>query len=152
MSPKIANLIGSMTALIYAKDVSKDWKMGKMKNVEPNKIVCCFFLWRRATNLTLLHTDYGRPKKPFFIEIPNFWAWADNLGRYIFMYLGYFQPIISTHFGTLSPLSMFSTNHQKTKPLYPNPEYWFGIGIWIWSAKNYGFSHCVSVVRDTKHG
>ena len=26
-------------------------------------------------------TDYGRPTKPFFIEIPNFWAWADNLGR-----------------------------------------------------------------------
>ena len=25
--------------------------------------------------------DYGRPMKPFFIEIPNFWAWADNLGR-----------------------------------------------------------------------
>ena len=26
-------------------------------------------------------TDYGRPMKPFFIEIQNFWAWADNLGR-----------------------------------------------------------------------
>ena len=23
-------------------------------------------------------TDYGRPKKPFFIEIQNFWAWADK--------------------------------------------------------------------------
>ena len=26
-------------------------------------------------------TDYGRPMKPFFIEIQNFWAWADTLGR-----------------------------------------------------------------------
>ena len=26
-------------------------------------------------------TDYGRPMKPFFIEIQNFWAWADKLGR-----------------------------------------------------------------------
>ena len=29
--------------------------------------------------------DYGRPMKPFFIDIQNFWAWADKLG-----YLGYF--------------------------------------------------------------
>ena len=25
--------------------------------------------------------DYGHPMKPFFIKIPNFWAWADNLSR-----------------------------------------------------------------------
>ena len=25
-------------------------------------------------------TDYGRPMKPFFIEIQNVWAWADKLG------------------------------------------------------------------------
>ena len=24
-------------------------------------------------------TDYGRPMKPFFFEIQNFWAWADKL-------------------------------------------------------------------------
>ena len=29
----------------------------------------------------LILTDYGRPMKPSFIEIPNFWAWEDNLGR-----------------------------------------------------------------------
>ena len=23
-------------------------------------------------------TDYGRPMKPFFIEIQNFWPWAEN--------------------------------------------------------------------------
>jgi hypothetical protein len=47
---------------------------------------------------------------------------------------------ISTHFGTVSPLSMFSINQplflQKTKPLYPNPKYLFGIGILIWAEKN----------------
>ena len=36
--------------------------------------------------------DYGRPMKPFFIEIPNFMAWADKLGRYILEHLGYFRP------------------------------------------------------------
>ena len=25
--------------------------------------------------------DYGRPMKLLIIKIPNFWAWADNLGR-----------------------------------------------------------------------
>ena len=29
----------------------------------------------------LCRTDYGGPMKPFFIEIQNFWAWADKLGR-----------------------------------------------------------------------
>ena len=37
--------------------------------------------------------DYELPMKPFFIEIPNFWAWADNLGRYVLGHLGYFRPI-----------------------------------------------------------
>ena len=26
-------------------------------------------------------TDYGRPMKPFFIEIQNFWALAEKLDR-----------------------------------------------------------------------
>ena len=40
---------------------------------------------------------------------------------------GTFGQFISTHFGTVSPLSMFSINQplflQKTNPLYPNPKY-----------------------------
>jgi hypothetical protein len=63
--------------------------------------------------------------KPFFIEIPTFWAWADNFWGI----WGIFEQFISTHFGTVS---MFSNNEalclQKTKPLYPNPKYLFGIG------------------------
>ena len=27
------------------------------------------------------YRDYGGPMKPFFIEIQNFWAWAEKLGR-----------------------------------------------------------------------
>ena len=82
--------------------------------------------------------------KPFFIEIPNFWAWADKFWG-IWDIFGQF---ISPHFGTVSPLSMFSINQplflQKTKHLYPNHKYLFGIGILIliWTAKN-----CVSVVH-----
>ena len=47
---------------------------------------------------------------------------------------------ISTHFGTVSPLSMFSIiqplSLQKTKPSYPHSKYLFEIRIWIWVAKN----------------
>ena len=28
----------------------------------------------------VLVTDYGRPMKPFFSDISNFWPWADKLG------------------------------------------------------------------------
>jgi hypothetical protein len=44
-----------------------------------------------------------------------------------------FGQTISTHFGTVSLLSMFSIIQplflQKTKPLYPHHKYLFGIGI-----------------------
>jgi hypothetical protein len=75
------------------------------------------------------NTDYRCPIKPFFIEIQKFWAWADKLWGI----WGIFGQIISTHFGKVSPLSMFSNIQplflQKTKPLYPQPKYLFGIGI-----------------------
>ena len=31
-----------------------------------------------------ISTDYGRPMKPFFIEIQNCWAWADKLAFGVF--------------------------------------------------------------------
>ena len=62
--------------------------------------------------------------------------WADKF----WAIWGIFGRTISTHFGTVSPLSIFPINQQllqqKTKPLYPNPKYLFGIGIWIKVAKN----------------
>ena len=60
--------------------------------------------------------------------------WADKF-RGIWGIFGWF---ISTHFGTVSPLSMFSINQPLflQTPLYPNSKHLFGIGIWIWAAKN----------------
>ena len=74
----------------------------------------------------------------FFIEIPNFCALADKLGRSILGHLGYFRtaPILVLWV----PCPCFSLfNHyfyKKTKPLYPYLKYLFGIGILIWPAKN----------------
>ena len=69
--------------------------------------------------------------KTFFIEIQNFWAWADKLAGKFLGIWGIFDQTISTHFGTVSPLFMLSINQplflqKKTKPLYPNPKYLFG--------------------------
>jgi hypothetical protein len=57
-------------------------------------------------------TDYGRPMKPFFIEIPKVWAWADKFWgifgifrpnyqhpfwyRESLVHIFYHSPIIST--------------------------------------------------------
>jgi hypothetical protein len=77
------------------------------------------------------HTDYGRPMKPFFIEIPNFGLgqtiWADNFG-------GIFGQFISTDFGTVSPLSMLPINQtlflQKKTCLYIQiPNIYLGLGL-----------------------
>jgi hypothetical protein len=52
---------------------------------------------------------------------------------------GIFGQTINIHFDTVSPLSIFSIIKplflQKTKPLYPDPKYLYGIGIGIWATK-----------------
>jgi hypothetical protein len=53
--------------------------------------------------LMVHNTDYRRPMKPFCIEIQNFWAWADKFWGIC----GINAQTISTHFDTVSPLSMF---------------------------------------------
>ena len=62
--------------------------------------------------------------KPFFIEILNFLAWADNKISFG-AFGGIFGQFISFHFGTVSPLSIFFINQQsflqEAKPLQPNP-------------------------------
>ena len=35
--------------------------------------------FKQETQQKTTLTDYGCPMKPFFIEIQNFWAWADKL-------------------------------------------------------------------------
>ena len=90
-----------------------------------------------------------RLMKPFFIDIPNFWAWpgqtiwADKFWG-IWGTLGQF---ISTPFGTVSPCFLFSTIISTKSQAFISKSYSFGIGILIWAAKNKGFSHHVSVVR-----
>ena len=56
---------------------------------------------------------------------------------------GIFGQTISTHFGTVSETLVHVFHHStiistKNKLLYPHPKYviGFGIGIWIWAAKN----------------
>jgi hypothetical protein len=61
--------------------------------------------------------------KPFFVKI--------FLGRQILVHLSFFLQFISTHFGTVSPLSMFSINQPlfllKTKPYIQIPNIYLGL-------------------------
>ena len=90
-------------------------------------------------------SDYGRPMKTFFIEVPNFWVWADKLGKCILRYLGYFWPNYQHPFwySVVSPLSMLPFNHYFYKKLsvYTQTQ----ILIWDWDL-NFGLR--VSVVRS----
>ena len=78
-------------------------------------------------SFSLMHGLRAPNEAFFFIEIQNFWA--DNFWGIC----GIFGQNISIHFGTVSPLSMFSINKplflQKESILYPNPEY---LPIWDW--------------------
>ena len=98
-----------------------------------------YYAGNNLEHIVLSLTDYGRPMKPFFLSKSQIFGlgqtnWADKLWGI----WGIFCKFISTHFGTVSPLSMFFINQplflQKTKPLHPHPKYLFG--IWIWAAKN----------------
>jgi hypothetical protein len=77
-------------------------------------------------------TDYGRPMKPFSLKSKTF-GLGHKSGIYFLGIGGIFAQFISAHFGTVSPLSMFSIIQslflQKTLPLYPHPKYLFGTGI-----------------------
>ena len=56
-------------------------------------------------------TDYGRPIKAFFIEIQNCWVGGTNWADEFWGIWGIVGQIISSHFGTVSPLSKFSVIH-----------------------------------------
>ena len=65
-------------------------KASRKNNALPTHLLCTlhisysdlFKVYRMLRlNWFLIATDYGCPMKPFFIEIQNFWAWADKLGR-----------------------------------------------------------------------
>ena len=52
--------------------------------------------------------DYGLPMNTFFIEIKNFWLEQINWADKFWGIFGIFGRIISTHFGTVSPMSTVS--------------------------------------------
>ena len=75
--------------------------------------------------------DYGRPMKSFFIETFGLeqTIWADNFWGI----WGIFGRFISTHFGTLRPLSMLFNNQplflQKLSLSIPIPNIYLGLGF-----------------------
>ena len=53
----------------------------------------------------------------FFIEIPNFWAWTDNLGREILEHLGYF-------FGSFVYVPCFQYKKSRLSPKIWDQVFW----------------------------
>ena len=69
--------------------------------------------------------DYGRQIKPFFIEIPNFWAWADNLGKTNFGSFGVFSADLS------APCFLLINNYfyKKLRLYIQIPKVYLGLGF-----------------------
>ena len=88
----------------------------------------CFDLHSETGTTDTQREFFFRKSQTFGLGDTN---WAEKFGGVC----GIFGHFISTHFCTVSPFFMFSINQQlflqKTKPLYPNPKYLFGIYIWI---------------------
>jgi hypothetical protein len=83
--------------------------------------------------------DYERPMKLLSLKSRTSGFGQTNWADKFWGIWGIFGQTSSTHFGTMSPLSMFSIIQPlflKKNPLYPHPKYLFGIGILIWSEKN----------------
>ena len=86
----------------------------------------CLTIYVQCSCFSLQTTDTQR-ELFFFLKSQIFGLgqtiWADK-------FWGIFGQFISTYFGTLIPLSMFSINQplflQKTKPLHPHTKYLFG--------------------------
>jgi hypothetical protein len=102
-------------------------QFGYLLSIVSCLFVCLIFL------LQIIH-GLRTPNEAFFPLKSRIFGlgqtnWADKLWGI----WGMFGPTISTHFGTVSPLSMFSNIQplflQKTKLLHPHPKYLFWIGI-----------------------
>ena len=89
-----------------------------------------FQKWDEPMRLTNTVTDYGCLMKPFFIKIPNFWTLADKLGRKILLHLAYFwQKYQHPFWYSQSLVHIQPLFVQKTKPLYPHPNIYLGLGF-----------------------
>ena len=95
------------------------------------------------------NTDYEQSKKPFYWN-PKLLGLGRQIGLKFFgiFWVPIFSQFICTHFGTVSPLSMFSISQsfflQKLSLYIQIPN------IWDWDL-NLGFSHCVSTVHFPPH-
>ena len=86
------------------------------------------------------HAGHGlrTPNQAFFHRNPKFLGLGRQIGQINF---GAFSTDLSAPILVLwVSCPCFPLNQplflQKTKPLYSNPNYLFGIGIWIWAATN----------------
>ena len=93
----------------------------------------CATVFLKWTDFSLFVKKNGRPMKPFLLKCRTFGLRQTILADKFWGIWGIFGQFINTHFGTVSPLSMFfmfSINQplflQKSKPLYLNPKYLFG--------------------------
>ena len=120
---RISNITETYRAHSNVSYIFSDWNF--LKNSD--RIFWRFLIGKTQTQVILLTKgmDYGRQMKPFFIKFPKVLTWADKFWG--------IWGIFGSRFGTVSPLSMFFINEplflQKTKSLYPNPKYLFGIGM-----------------------
>ena len=91
--------------------------------------------WFQNLGLSLRHGLWTPNEAIFSLKSRTFGLGQTNWADKFWGIWGIFGQTISTHFATVSPLSMFSIIQslfpQKTKPLYPYSKYLFGIGIWI---------------------
>ena len=70
---------------IEIQDIHSQQKSHFQKIYRPHQNLIC--------SCNFLQPNHGlrTPRESFFSKIPNFWAWADKLGRKILGHLGYFQ-------------------------------------------------------------
>ena len=89
-------------------------------------------------HIQYIHTHGLRtPNEAFFHRNPKLFGLGQTIWAEIFCAIwGILGRFVSTHFGTVSPLSMFFIKStiiftKKTKPLYLNPEICLGLGLVI---------------------
>ena len=92
------------------KEHSTSFSQGACQSTLCSKLYILSIYYYKNSNETCSLRTTDAPWSLFFIEIWNFWVWTDNLGRYILGIWGIFSQFISPHFGTVSPISMFSIN------------------------------------------
>ena len=71
----------------------KSHKIAKVQKQEFGSVVCFWSgTFKRALPSAKRRTT-NTHRESFFSKMPNFWAWADKLGRKGWGHLGYFRPI-----------------------------------------------------------